>query len=177
MIGLPIAAGGTYIAHDMMLTLAPELGEDGGTIFQILVWSLPFIYANFLLGTILNATNRQRLNFRASAWGLLCNAVLNVPAIYWYGACGAAWVTVISQGLYCVMMLIDTRDFLLIRSVYRYAAIGAACLVTIAGLELADWHWIYSIPLGVAIYPIALIVFRGIAREDLHNMWRVVSGK
>lgn len=177
IVCLPITVGGTYIASDMMGTLAPELGEAGGEIFRILVWSLPFIYANFLLGTILNATDRQSRNFRASAWGLISNAVLNVPAIYWYGAIGASWITIASQGLYCVMMAWDTRDFRLIRDRKRYAAIVAACAVMFGVLELAGLNWFYSIFLGVAIYPAALIAFRGVSKKDLRNMTRIASPK
>ncbi len=173
IVSLPIAAGGTYIALDMIHWFEPDLGIKSGRIFQLLLWSLPFIYANFLLGTILNATDRQHLNVRASAWGLLSNAVFNIPAIYFYGAYGASVVTVLSQGLYCLIMQGYTRDFQLIQGLKRYAAIIGACLIMYGGLTYLNLHWYWSIPTGIIIYAAALILLRGVSQKDINNLIKI----
>ncbi len=177
LISLPMAVGGTCIADAAMQWLTPELGEAGGRVFKLLLWSLPFIYANFLLGTILNATDRQRLNVRASAWGLFGNAIMNVPAIYYYGAYGASVVTTLSQGLYCFLMLYDTRDLGLLRDARRYASIVISCGFMYAVLVGFAWPWYASIPLGMTTYLIALIFTKGIAWGDIENLKRVVTKK
>jgi len=175
LISLPIAVGGACVADGTMLWLTPKLGEAGGAVFKLLLWSLPFIYANFLLGTILNATDRQRLNVRASAWGLASNAVLNIPAIYFWGAYGACVTTIVSQGLYCLIMLYDTRKYRLFENGWSYLAILIACLamyLSLAWLALA-WYWL--IPLGAVIYSIALFVTRGIDLDDVASLRKAIS--
>ncbi|MFB3787915.1 MAG: flippase [bacterium] len=175
LISLPIAVGGSCTGMNMMRWLTPELGRAGGIVFILLLWSLPFIYANFLLGTILNATDRQQLNFKASAWGLASNAVLNVPAIYGFGAYGAAVVTAVSQGVYCLIMLAYTRDFQLFTGLPRYTAIVAACLVMAALLSLIDFAWYIEVPIGGGTYLAALAAFQGITWREMQTLWSVVK--
>ncbi len=175
IISLPIAVGGTCIGTGMMTSLTPELGQAGGIVFILLLWSLPFIYANFLLGTILNATDRQHRNFQASAWGLASNALLNIPAIYWFGAYGAAVVTAVSQAVYCLIMLIYVHDFKLITGLPRYAAIGAACLVMAALLHLIDFAWYIEVLIGGVTYLAALAAFQGVTGREMLTLWSVVK--
>jgi O-antigen/teichoic acid export membrane protein len=177
LISLPIAVGGTCVADSMMLWLTPELGAAGGTVFTMLLWSLPFIYANFLLGTILNATDRQRLNVRASAWGLISNAVFNIPAIYYYGAYGACIATTLSQGLYCIIMLKDTREYHLFENGWSYGSILFSCLLMYITLAWISWAWYWSIPLGMAVYLVSLLATRGIAMQDIRSLRKAVMNK
>ncbi|MGC9328332.1 MAG: flippase [Candidatus Hinthialibacter sp.] len=177
LMSLPMAIGGLCVADEMMLWLTPELGAPGGFVFKLLLWSLPFIYANFLLGTILNAANRQHLNVRASAWGLFCNALFNIPAIYYYGAFGASIVTVLTQGLYCILMLIYTRDFCIFQDWRRYASILFSCLLMYAALSWLDWPWYASIPGGIIIYVVSITLTQGLTKTDINNLLRVAIKK
>ncbi|MBZ0256136.1 flippase [bacterium] len=175
IMSLPIAVGGTIVGHDIMHWAAPELGQSGGDVFTVLVWSLPFIYLNFLFGAILNATDRQNRNFRASAASMICNGVFNIPMIYYHGAIGASIMTVIAQGLYTILMLWYARDFQLIREPLRYAAIIAACIVMTVVLLLSPFHWLVEIVLGASVYFIILIIFRGLSKNDRQKLMQVLS--
>ncbi len=177
MISLPMAVGGTCIADEMIMFLTPDIAPEGGTVFKILVWSLPFIYANFLLGTILNATDRQRYNVHASAWGLVCNAVLNIPAIIFYGAFGASVVTVISQGLYGLIMFYHNRDFQLITQRKRYLAILLSCAGMALVLQWVERFWVTEIIIGVVVYGGLLLLLRGVPRRDLEKLFAVLKRK
>lgn len=174
MLSLPISVGGTIIAGEMMMSLTPELGPEGGWVFRILIWSLPFIYANFLLGTILNATNRQNQNLYASFAGLVSNALLNIPAIYYWGAFGASVMTIFSQSLYCLIMLYYLRGYDLIQNLRSYGAILASCIVMALLLYWGNFQWIVAILIGGLIYAITLVLLRGVSMRDLENLKRVV---
>ncbi len=174
LISLPIAAGGLYVSEDLMLFLIPELGLDGGSLFQILLWSLPFIYANFLLGTILNATDRQTKNLAGAATGLICNALLNIPAIYYFGAYGASVVTVISQGSYTVFMLFFLWDFRPIQGFWRYIAVIVSSAIMFGTLYFLQVGWLAAIPLGAIIYLVFVVILGGVRRNDLENMIKVL---
>lgn len=177
IISFPIAVGGSCVAKGVMLWLTPKLGPAGGTVFMMLLWSLPFIYANFLLGTILNATDRQRLNVRASAWGLVSNALFNIPAIYFYGAYGACIATTLSQGLYCFLMLYDARKYHLFENIRSYASILISCFLMYAILVLFSLSWYWSIPLGTLVYLISLLATQGIALQDIRNLRKAILKK
>ncbi len=175
MMSLPMAVGGHIIAHHLIEQLTPEVSPRGGFVFQILVWSLPFIYGNFLLGTILNATDRQKLNLKASALGLVGNFVLNIPAIYYYGAIGASVVTILSQGLYCLIMIYYTREFKLFTDPLRYGAIITACALMAAVLLWLQLQWYLAVLVGIAVYGIALIGLGGLSRRDFNSLVNVIK--
>ncbi|MBI1387281.1 MAG: oligosaccharide flippase family protein [bacterium] len=175
LMSLPMAVGGACLGHAMMLWLAPNLGLRGGDVFIVLVWSLPFIYVNFLLGAILNAADRQSLNFRASAWSMASNLILNIPAIYLWGALGASLMTVISQGLYTVMMLYHTRDFHFLQDARRYAAIAASCLIMALTIIWTPWNWIIEVLAGATVYFACVFILQGVSREEIRNLRKVFN--
>lgn len=146
ILSLPIAVGGVFTGHDIIKSLMPNLDPRAGDVFVILLWSLPFIYANFILGAILNAANRQHLNVRASFAGMMSNLLLNVPAIYLFGAMGAAAVTAFSQGLYATLMMYYARDYKLAQQPQRYIAILAATAIMAAALYWMPWRWYVEVP-------------------------------
>jgi O-antigen/teichoic acid export membrane protein len=177
MLCLPISVGGMMLGDEMILFFTPRLGEGGATVFKILVWSLPFIYANFLLGTILNATNRQNKNLLASACGLICNAALNIPAIYYWGAFGASVVTIVSQGLYCLIMLYFSHDLLTRKGLWRYGSILLSCACMAGALHLVSLPWYGEILIGAVVYAAALLVTRGIAGQDKQKLLSLLKNK
>ncbi len=177
IIAIPMAVGGTCVADDLVTQLLRKVDPRACDVFKILVWSLPFIFANFLLGAILNATDRQRKNLQASAWGLVSNAILNVPAILLWGALGASVMTVISQGLYGVLMSYHTRDLHLFTEGKRYLAILAASLIMALVILSIQLPWYFAILLGATVYAISLLLLRGISREDIENLFRVLRNR
>lgn len=176
LLSMPMATGGVVIANGMMNSLMPELGADGGTIFAVLVCSLPFIYANFLLGTILNATDRQNHNLRASFIGLLSNAILNIPAIYYWGAIGASVMTIVSQGLYGVIMLNALKDKHILADGMKHLVIIFSAVIMAAAIFYLPiaWHW--QIMAGMGIYALLIFIFKAITGEDIQKLRRVVKG-
>lgn len=177
MISLPLSVGGTMLGHEMMIWMAPNLGREGGDVFVILVWSLSFIYLNFLLGTLLNATDRQTRNLNASAWSMGCNLILNVPAIYYAGAYGASAMTVASQGLYTLLMIWHTRDLRMFTEGKRYLSIAGACIIMAAALAIAPWNWIIEVFIGAAVYFMALLMLGGLTQDDRNKIKQLLLKK
>ncbi len=176
LISLPMAVGGMIISHEMMRMLMPELGKAGGWIFAVLVCSLPFIYANFILGTILNATNRQHHNLRAAFVGLVSNALLNIPAIYYLGAYGAAFMTIVSQGLYGALMLHSLREEKLLQDWQPYLGIVAATVLMAVAIVFLSSIWYWQVGLGIVIYAALAYVFRAVTSADVVKVRQVVRG-
>ena len=176
VLSLPLAVGGTVIADEVIPMLlhkfSPEAIRDAAFIFKILVWSLPPIYFNFILGTVLNAARRQNRNFHAAALALVCNFVLNIPAIYWFQGIGAAAVTILSQGLYCVFCIHWSRDLLTFNRSRIWTCVAAILAsigmgVVLANLQLAWW---YDVVLGACIYAVLLLALRAYSTSDLQRI-------
>jgi O-antigen/teichoic acid export membrane protein len=177
ILSFPMVVGGTLLSHEIIQFLMPDLDAGGGRVFQILLWSLPFIYANFLLGTILVATDRQKLNLVGSVCGLVCNGLANIPAIYYWGAYGASVVTIASQGLYTLILLYFCRQFLTTKGLFRYVSILASCAVMAGAIAWAALPWFLEIMLGAGVYGIALILLQGISLDDLNHLRGILRKK
>lgn len=176
LLSLPMATGGIVIANGMISTLIPKLGTQGGIIFAVLVCSLPFIYTNFLLGTILNATNRQNKNLWAAFIGLLSNAILNIPAIYYWGAIGASVMTVVSQGLYGIIMLFALQDKHILQDWLKYLAILAAAIIMAAAIAYIPTAWYWQVIFGMMIYAVLVYLLKAISIEDVKKLKQVIRG-
>ncbi|HPO08669.1 MAG TPA: flippase [bacterium] len=168
-LSVPMAVGGTLIAESFIGQCYPKYAPDGVSVLMLLVWSLPFIFGNFLLGTVLNAIDRQAKNFYASVLAMVSNFVLNIPAILWYGAEGAAAVTILSQGLYLFLLVYYCRDRMEWHTEDLRRGLGmiGATVVMAAILVLFPYAWYWEVMIGAAVYGAGLIVFRGAVREDL----------
>lgn len=172
VLAIPMAVGGTVLGGAMMQTLLPSQSHETSIIFVILVWSLPPIFLNFVLGTVLNAVHRQHRNFQAAGIALISNFIFNIPAIYWYEGAGASVTTIISQGLYCLLCLTWAREFIAWSSA-RIWTCAAACLASgIMALVLAaiPFHWLIEVPLGAAVYGAALLLLRAFSPHDIQRL-------
>ena len=179
VLAIPMAVGGTVLGADIIETLLPppEYPPMTSAIFMILVWSLPPIFLNFILGTLLNAAHRQRRNFQAAAVALIGNFVLNIPAILWYEGLGAAVVTILSQGMYCVMCLWWARDLLVLDKPRVWTCVAALLASAIMGGTLlwVDLAWWWEVPLGAVIYLAGIVVLRAFSPSDVRRLRGILS--
>jgi len=167
---LPLAVGGSLVAGKLIVTLYPE-NAAGGPVFAILVWTMPFVYGNFLVGTILAATDRQRVNLLASIVAVIVNLGLNFYAIPRWGALGAAGAAVITQAVFFIVMFIPVvrgmKDLSLRRSILR----SALCCAVMAGVVLAAGKpgFIIQIALGAVVYSFLAWRLRLVTSGDLRR--------
>lgn len=109
--GMPIGA----LLVGLFLLVAPWAGVawvQAVPVVQVMSAMIPFVYGNYLLGTLLAATDRQSRNLVAAQGSLALNVVLNLILIPPYGAVGAAWSVVLGQALYFSGLLWFSRDLL-----------------------------------------------------------------
>lgn len=71
--------------------------EPSIPLFQTLTFVLVFVFANFLVGTILNASNKQHVSTIAAGICAAVNVGINLMLIPTYGAVGAAIATIITE--------------------------------------------------------------------------------
>ena len=72
-------------------------------VMRILAIAIPFMFLNSLLGSYMNATEKELTFTKITGFTALLNVMLNYILILHYGAEGAAVATVVSQGVASVL--------------------------------------------------------------------------
>lgn len=103
IISLPIAVGVMTTADKVVGPIFGQQYLEAVPILTIMMISLVFSFLVFAIGALLNASNRQSRNTIHLAVAAGTNALINAVLIPFWGAIGAAWATVITYGLLCLL--------------------------------------------------------------------------
>lgn len=109
-VGLPLAAGGTLLAHRLIPVVFGEEYAMAGPLLAILIWSIPLLLIRsvFLAGLI--ATGHQQRVLHATAYSATVSVGLNLLLIPFIGPVGAAISTVLAEGVRMVAAAFFLRD-------------------------------------------------------------------
>lgn len=95
--GIPLVVGGAILAKPIITLLYGTAYLPSVPVFEILIFSIPFVFAGPIVGNILLGYNKQKMTLvyasLASAFNVIFNAILIPP----YGIIGATIATLISQ--------------------------------------------------------------------------------
>jgi O-antigen/teichoic acid export membrane protein len=102
MIAGIIAVIGVFFGGDLMLIVFGEQYQYAGKLLPLLLFAMLFILPNYILtqGTI--ALNKEIGYAKIAVLVALLNIVLNIWLIPDFGAMGAAWSTIFSEGVLCL---------------------------------------------------------------------------
>ncbi|HHT9119330.1 MAG TPA: flippase [Candidatus Hypogeohydataceae bacterium YC41] len=167
VISIPMIVGGMILAGPLLTTLfGPEYLEAVAP-FRLLLLSIGFIFIFGAIHNILLVCNRMKVEMWIVAAAAGLNIVLNLILIPRYGLVGAAFATVLAEGLNLLMGLLaiyeigirlDLRPVL--RPLLAAGMMGAGLLALGLGQGLA-----LCLGEGFIIYVLALAVFRGIPQD------------
>ena len=102
ILGLPIAVGTTLLANPIILIIYKSGFSQSIVALQILIWSIPIIFINYILGTAINSINKQRDTVKTTFVAMLLNIILNLLLLPKYGLIAACFITVLTE-LTCFM--------------------------------------------------------------------------
>ncbi|PIS40743.1 MAG: hypothetical protein COT26_01680 [Candidatus Kerfeldbacteria bacterium CG08_land_8_20_14_0_20_43_14] len=150
---------------------------------QILILSLPVIFMNFPVGTLLNAVNKTRLNTISMGITVLVNISLNALLIKKFSYFGSAiatfasGITLFSLGMYWINKQIEVpyqRLFKRLVKVYLAALIGGAIVLPLKSFLHLPFmgREASAVPLGVlffVVYFICLFLFRGMLKTEFSD--------
>jgi O-antigen/teichoic acid export membrane protein len=167
---LPITVGVTLLAEPIISLFAgPDFLPHAAMTLQFLIWFVPFGFANGLLQYVLIAVNRQHvitIAFIAAAGFNIVGNLLVVPS---WGYVGAAFMTVVSE-----LVLLGPFMFIVQRDVGPLRLLPLAWRPALAAALMAPVVWalgsvsaLVAFIAGVAVYVAALLLFRGITREEI----------
>ncbi|MBN1594012.1 MAG: polysaccharide biosynthesis C-terminal domain-containing protein, partial [Candidatus Coatesbacteria bacterium] len=165
------------LAGRMISLFGKDFGADSEMALQILIWTVPLIYVDYVLIYLLVASGRQKKNVVAAAFCTLLNVVLNYALIPVLSYKGAAIATIITQVLLMAMSARFVRDplptFRMLRYISRVAPAGL--LGAVAFWFVRGWTPEIACLLTLAVFVVGLLVFKGIERNDMGLLRKLIA--
>lgn len=157
MLATPIVFG--------IFSLAPEIidffyGADyaeAGPVLGVLIFVLLFIFLDFPIGSLLNATGNQAVKTGLMGGAMVINIVGNLVLVPQYGIMGAAIAalftfTFLFCGGWIAVARITAASFTeLIRETFGFFAAGAVMAIVVM-LTKEYVYWMLTIPIGAAVF-------------------------
>jgi O-antigen/teichoic acid export membrane protein len=181
---VPMALGLMVVSGQLIqLFDYPESFANSVIPIALLSASLPLVGINMIVGSVLNARDRQRQWALAGVAAAVFNPALNFIAIpytqthFGNGAIGAAAVTSLTE-----VFLLCAGQVLLPRGVFDRATLTGALKCLLAGVLMAAVVWVardlpllLSIPLGAAVYGGATLLLGTVSPGDLRRVRQFVT--
>ncbi|MBT4277871.1 flippase [Candidatus Falkowbacteria bacterium] len=179
IISVPICFGAISLSEEIIISLYGTEFINSILPLNLLAVSLIFVFLYFPIGSLLNASNKQKRNTTNMGIAMLINVVLNLILIPKYNLAGAAIASIVSQGvmfglgLYYVNTVIKyNKKLLSIRMLQNIitASLMFAMVVFLKGFI----SWIFIVPLAGLFYATFLFIIKGYSREDIKSLLKSV---
>ena len=172
IIAFPLAFGILAVADTVITKLYGAEFAPSAKALQVLIFALIFVSLNIIIGTVLNAANRQTWQTGLLFFALLINLTMNLILLPKIGIMGAATSSLISSVLLCIFGLILLSKFMVLPygQLTRYAwnALWPAITMSVVVFYLISKLGIYvAIPIGVIIYVLLLFANKTFTKETL----------
>lgn len=178
ILSLPIAVGITLLAEPIILLLYKPIYTPSILTLQIVVWVLPFIFINYIQGSLLTAMNRQVTFLKITAVSLVLNVGMNLILIPMYSYLGAAFATVITEAFSVTLIFYVLSKLVAkvkVREIIFKPAI--ACLVMALFILLVKTNLFVVIIISIVIYFAVLVALKGFTTEDYDLFRHILNVK
>lgn len=171
VIVIPMTVGIVILAKDIILSAYGEFFSPSILPLRILVLSLPFVFLNYPVGYLLNATDRQSRNTFHIGIAMVVNILLNLALIPRYTFNGAAVASTVSSvllfslGYMVARQQIHINHFFLLKTLVRtvFASLVMAGAVILLESQIP---LLVAIAIGAIVYGLTLILVKGFTLHD-----------
>ncbi len=176
ILTIPLSAGIIILAKEFVLSLYTVEFAASILPLQILISSLFFLFINFPLGSLLNASDKQRKNTINIALAMIFNIVMNVVLIPKHQEIGAAISSTISTiflfclGIIAVRNIIKIDIWYLIK-IFVKTLIVSLIMVVIIYLLKDGLYWLMAAIIGFAVYLVGQVFIGTIKKRDIRQMF------
>ncbi len=145
--------------------------EPAISIFHQLVFVLVFVFNNFLVGTLLNASNKQFVTTIAAGICAAVNVTLNLFLIPEYGAAGAAIATIITEAILGIISFLYLHFKLYpIFTAKNFAKFGLLAIGIIGSSAtayyLSSWNIYVATAAGLGVFALLILAVRLYTKKD-----------
>ncbi|MBM4241663.1 MAG: flippase [Euryarchaeota archaeon] len=178
MIGLPIAVGTTLLADKIIGLIYPTGFTESILALQILIWTIPIIFLNYVLGASITSINQQRATIRITFICMSINVILNLILIPSFSYVAASFVTVITE-----LTLFIFYFHLISKYIYKINIPRVIIKPIIASMIMGLFIYCVNLNLGAAIlistiiYFSALIFLKSFSKEDVYLFKQIFKSK
>ena len=183
IISLPVAAGIIILAEPVILQVYTVEYLNSILPLKILMISLFFLFINFPVGYLLNACNKQVTNTVNMGVTVVISVVLNIVLIPRFSYVGAAIASLASTfiyfslGMYWVPKIINYNRWYLIKNFLKIL-LASVLMASIIYYLINNYfliHWLLVVPIGAAVYFLALWALGGLTRRDVMDVWHSIT--
>ncbi len=181
IISIPMAVGIFVLARPVILQVYTAEYFNSILPLKILMFALFFLFINFPVGYLLNASNKQVTNTINLGITVVVSVILNIILIPRFSYVGAAIASLMSTltyfilGMYWVPKIINYSHWYLFKSFLKILLAGLVMGGTMNYLLnniLISWWWL--VPIGAIIYGVVLWVLRGVSKQDIVNVYESI---
>jgi len=166
----PISLGGTLLAGPMLESLLGKPFLAAVLFWQILLWSLIFLFVNHICLYNLAALNLTRILVWSGALGVVLNLGLNLVWIPTWGGAGAAMSTVLTEACVCLINFIYLAKSLGLKLPLRLGLKGLLATLGMGwGIQLLlklALPWWLILPLAILLYAVLLWLLRTLSKSQ-----------
>jgi len=172
IIALPICIGTTLLADRLIpLFYGSEFMPSASSI-KILIWTIPFAFANVILGTLLYAINKQSIVTKIYFVALTTNIILNIVFIPAFSYLGVSIVKVTTECLIFVLMIIVSYGTGYIIHIKPGLKVAAKELLAVIAMGIFIWYFdkmnlALLIIIAAAIYFAVIYILRIMDDTDI----------
>lgn len=170
MLSLPISFALFVLAPNILNIIWPQyIGAKDA--FRIMVLALPFVFACFPSGSLLNACDLQKKNMLNRGVITVVNVLVNIALIPVLGVEGAAIAFFVSNIILFVLDFWFARyavnyGFKYLLSILAKSGVAAVIMSFVLYSLRSEINLIFLVMIGAAVYFVALVLLGGVSRED-----------
>lgn len=176
ILSLPIAFQTTILSKNIILLVYSTNFTQSILVLQILIWTIPFIFLTYLLGTVITSINKQNLLYRVMAVSMSLNIILNLLLIPKFSYLGSSLVTVITEFVVFILYFHYVSKFVSKIKIHRIILkplFGIFFMsLTILYLKL---NLLILIPVATILYFIILIILKTFSKEEYLMFKKILS--
>ncbi len=179
VIFIPVMVILIVLGHDLILHFYHQVWEDAAWPLRILAIGIPFVFLNFPVGYLLNASNRQTRNTINTGITVAINIGLNLFFITHYSYKSVAVISVFSSAMLFILGLVVARKIIPIPwgqlGLMLFKTLVAGGVLSVLGYVVLPWAQGKVQLLGVAAllgvgYVLLAFLLRIIRWSDVQSL-------
>lgn len=157
MLAAPIVFGIFALAPEIVDFFYSEEFAAAGPVLGVLIFVLLFIFLDFPVGSLLNATGRQAVKTALMGGAMLVNIIGNLLLVPKLGIMGAAvtalftFVFLFGGGWIAAMRLTKASFVELVKATGGFFVAGAVMAAVVMLLK-SQMYWMLTIPVGAVVF-------------------------
>lgn len=157
VISFPVIAFFMILAEPLLDIIYDGKYNDSVFVFQVLAVGVLFVFVNFVLSTILNTIEKQKLVAFASFIAMVVNVSLNVLFIPQWGILGAGVATVITELLFMLgLYMFVEKNLKLLNSHIIFKALRLVFVTTLA--SIAAFVTSFNVYVSFTVFAVVFII-------------------